>query len=157
MQLRHLQLVNFRSFSDETVSFEKRLTVLVGENNGGKSNLIDAIRLISAPLGGRREIYCEQTDIRFGSTEPSFELTATFSPLTPAQQGRLLSATTDDTLNEARFGLTYDASGKGSYIRPTLWAGRFKTPPEPGCHEMIRHVYLPPLREIGRASCRERV
>ncbi|MCH9052006.1 MAG: AAA family ATPase [Proteobacteria bacterium] len=151
MQLRHLQLVNFRSFSDETVSFEKKLTVLVGENNGGKSNLIDAIRLISAPLGGRREIYCEQTDIRFGSAKPDFEITATFSPLTPAQQGRLLSATTDDTLNEARFGLTYDASGKGSYIRPTLWAGRFKTPPEPGCHEMIRHVYLPPLRDAKRA------
>ncbi len=87
MQLRHLQLVNFRSFSDETVSFEKTLTVLVGENNGGKSNLIDAIRLISAPLGGRREIYCEQTDIRFGSAKPDFEITATFSPLTPAQQG----------------------------------------------------------------------
>lgn len=151
MQLRHLQLVNFRSFSDETVSFEKKLTVLVGENNGGKSNLIDAIRLISAPLGGRREIYCEQTDIRFGSAEPGFELTATFSPLTSAQQGRLLSATTDDTLNEARFGLTYDASSKGSYIRPTLWAGRFNTPPEPGCHEMIRHVYLPPLRDAKRA------
>jgi len=151
MQLRNLQLVNFRSFSDEAVSFEKKLTVLVGENNGGKSNLIDAIRLISAPLGGRRDIYCEQTDIRFGSVEPGFEITATFSPLTPAQQGRLLSATTDDTLNEARFGLTYDPSGKGSYIRPTLWAGRFKTAPEPGCHEMIRHVYLPPLRDAKRA------
>jgi putative ATP-dependent endonuclease of OLD family len=151
MQLRHLQLVNFRSFSNETVSFEKKLTVLVGENNGGKSNLIDAIRLISAPLGGRREIYCEQTDIRFGSAEPGFEITATFSPLTPAQQGRFLSATADDTLNEARFGLTYDASGKGAHIRPTLWAGRFKTAPEPGCHEMIRHVYLPPLRDAKRA------
>jgi hypothetical protein len=32
----------------------KELTLIVGENNGGKSNAIDAIRLLTAPLGGRR-------------------------------------------------------------------------------------------------------
>ena len=138
-------------FTNERVSFDPRLTVLVGENNGGKSNIIDAIRLISTPLGGRRELYCEHTDIRFDSSPNRFELTATFDGLSPPQQGRLLSATTDDTLTEARFGLTYDASGNQSHVRPTLWAGRFKSPPEPGAHEMIRHVYLPPLRDAKRA------
>ena len=59
MYLSQLQLTNFRSFSEEKVSFERRLTVLVGENNSGKSNLIDAIRLVSTPLSGRRELYCE--------------------------------------------------------------------------------------------------
>lgn len=151
MQLTQLQLVNFRSFTDETVAFEKQLTVLVGENNGGKSNLIDAIRLVSAPLGGRREIYCEPTDIRFGNQDAPFELTARFSPLTPAQQGRLLSATTNDTLTEAAFGLIYPSPGSRIQGRPTLWAGRFKTAPEPGCHDVIRHVYLPPLRDARKA------
>ena len=151
MQLKELNLQNFRSFTNERVSFDPRLTVLVGENNGGKSNIIDAIRLISTPLGGRRELYCEHTDIRFDSSPNRFELTATFDGLSPPQQGRLLSATTDDTLTEARFGLTYDASGNQSHVRPTLWAGRFKSPPEPGAHEMIRHVYLPPLRDAKRA------
>lgn len=151
MQLRELQLVNFRSFADETVEFDKQLTVLVGENNGGKSNLIDAIRLISPPLGGRREIYCESTDIRFGNEDVPFELAARFSPLTPAQQGRLLSATTDDTLEEACFGLTYPSTGSQTKNWPILWAGRFRTAPEPGCHEMIRHVYLPPLRDAKQA------
>lgn len=151
MRLRKLQLVNFRSFSNENVTFEKQLTVLVGENNGGKSNLIDAIRLLSSPLSGRRDIYCESTDIRFGSNGAPFELTAHFSPLTPAQQGRLLSATTDDTLEEACFGLTYPSAGCRMNCRPTLWAGRFKVAPELGCHEMIRHVYLPPLRDAKQA------
>ena len=103
------------------------------------------------PLNGRRDLYCEQTDIRFGVTPLAFELCATFEGLSPPQQGRLLSATTDDTLEEACFGLTYDATGQQSHIRPTLWAGRFKTWPEPGSHEMIRHVYLPPLRDAKRA------
>lgn len=151
MQLRELKLSNFRSFSSETVFFEQRLNVLVGENNGGKSNIIDAIRLISTPLGGRREIYCEPTDVRFDATPRNFEITATFSELSPPQQGRLLSATTDDTLTEARFGLTYDATGKLPHVKPTLWAGRFRAAPEMGAHEMIRHVYLPPLRDAKRA------
>jgi len=151
MQLRKLQLVNFRSFSKENVTFEKQLTVLVGENNGGKSNLIDAIRLLTSPLSGRRDIYCESTDIRFGTEDVPYELTAHFSPLTPAQQGRLLSATTDDTLEEACFGLAYPSAGCRTNSRPTLWAGRFKAAPEPGSHEMIRHVYLPPLRDAKQA------
>jgi putative ATP-dependent endonuclease of the OLD family len=81
----------------------------------------------------------------------SFKIAARFSDLSPPQQGRLLSATTDDTLTNAEFGLTYDASTARSHIRPTLWAGRFKAAPEPGCHDMIRHVYLPPLRDARRA------
>ncbi|MDE0702920.1 MAG: AAA family ATPase [Rhodospirillaceae bacterium] len=104
MHLKDLNLSNFRSFSNERVTFEPRLTVLVGENNGGKSNIIDAIRLLSTPLSGRRELYCEPTDIRFDSEPSSFEIAATFSELSPPQQGRLLSATTDDTLSEARIG-----------------------------------------------------
>ena len=151
MQLKNLNLSNFRSFSNESILFEPRLTVLVGENNGGKSNIIDAIRLISTPLSDRRDLYCEPTDIRFDSKARAFEIAATYSGLSPPQQGRLLSATTEDTLTEVRFGLSYDATGRQSYVRPTFWAGRFKAAPEPGAGEMIRHVYLPPLRDAKRA------
>ena len=151
MYLNELTLENFRSFSNETVSFQKLLTVLVGENNGGKSNIIDAIRLISVPLSGRRELYCEQTDVRFDTVQNAFKLQARFKELSPAQQGRLLSATTDETLQEAQFGLNYDITDKQSAGRPILWAGRFKATPEAGSHYMIRHVYLPPLRDAKHA------
>jgi len=76
-----LRLNNFRSFEDEQICFGKDLTILVGENNGGKSNTIDALRLITTPLSGRREIYCESSDIRSGGAEPKFEVQATFSDL----------------------------------------------------------------------------
>jgi putative ATP-dependent endonuclease of OLD family len=103
------------------------------------------------PLSGRRELYCESTDIRFNSDLRKFEIVAKFTEMSPPQQGRLLSATTDDTLARAQFGLTYDSTGKQSQVRPTFWAGRFMAKPEPGAHEMIRHVYLPPLRDAKRA------
>jgi putative ATP-dependent endonuclease of OLD family len=151
MHLDTITISNFRSFDRIEIPLCKDLTVLVGENNGGKSNAIDAIRLITAPLGGRREIYAELTDIRFGSVDRKFEIEALFSHLSPPQQGRLLSATVDLSLESAKFGLTYDASTNSYPVRPTFWAGKAKGTPEAGCHEMIRHVYLPPLRNAKRA------
>jgi len=151
MYLKSLKLTNYRSFDTADIHFRDDLTVLVGENNGGKSNAIDAIRLITTPLSGRRDIYCEITDIRFETLERKFEIEASFAGLTVPQRGRLLSATADASLETATFGLTYDASTNGYSGRPVLWAGPRRMPPEPGCHETIRHVYLPPLRDAKRA------
>lgn len=148
MFLKSIALRNFRSFDTGEVVLQKDLTVFVGENNGGKSNAIDAIRLVTQPLGGRREIYCEPTDVRFQSQTGGFELEAVFTDLSVGQQGRLISASTDATLSEARFGLRH-SGGLGD--RPGLWAGKPGNQPEPGCHDMIRHVYLPPLRDAKRA------
>ncbi|MGH3264344.1 MAG: AAA family ATPase [Trebonia sp.] len=48
MYLRSLKLSNFRSCYDTTVTFQPTLTLLVGENNSGKSNVIEALRLATA-------------------------------------------------------------------------------------------------------------
>lgn len=72
MHLKSLKLRSFRSFDEGEVELQRDLTVFAGENNGGKSNAIDAIRLLTTPISGRREIYCEQSDVRFGSTGRAF-------------------------------------------------------------------------------------
>ncbi|SCB36663.1 ATP-dependent nuclease [Rhizobium hainanense] len=149
MYLRKIKLANFRSFQETEIELQKDLTVFVGENNGGKSNAIDAMRLLTVPLSGRREIYCEGTDVRFQSTRPDFEIVGEFEELSTGQQGRLISAATDTSLTRAAFGLHFDASRVGA--RPTLWAGKDGNTPEPGCHDMIRHVYLPTLRDAKRS------
>ncbi len=151
MYLDKLTLNNFRSFAESEIPLRKDVTLLVGENNGGKSNVIDAIRLLTAPLGGRRELYCETTDIRFGSAERKFDLSATFAELSPGQQGRMISAATDAAISGCVFGLKYDETTRRFPIRPVLWAGHQQGNPEPGCHDMVRHVYLPPLRDAKRA------
>lgn len=104
MFLKKLNLRNFRSFEDCSVTFQPDLTILVGENNSGKSNAIDAIRLLTPPLSGRRDIYCQPTDIRFDSGN-SFEILAVYDELTDNQQGRLLQAASGRELNDAIFGL----------------------------------------------------
>ncbi|HMW28892.1 MAG TPA: AAA family ATPase [Plasticicumulans sp.] len=44
--LVNLRLQNFRCFSDHIVPF-KQCTIIVGQNNAGKSTLVDALRLVS--------------------------------------------------------------------------------------------------------------
>lgn len=151
MYLDKLVLNNFRSFEQAEIPLCKDLTILVGENNGGKSNAIDAIRLLTAPLGGRRELYCETTDIRFGSSERKFELKGTFTELSASQRGRMISAATDVAITSCEFGIRYDETTGRFPIRPQLWAGAQQGNPEPGSHDMIRHVYLQPLRDAKRA------
>lgn len=151
MYLKLLKINNFRSFGEVEISLCPDLTIFVGENNGGKSNAIDAIRLLTAPLSGRRELYCETTDIRFGSSSSRFDLQGILSELSPAQQGRLLSAAADPSLETAMFGLIYDESIGDFPFRPAVWAGHLKGVPEPGALQMVRHVYLPALRDAKRA------
>jgi putative ATP-dependent endonuclease of the OLD family len=50
-------------------------------------------------------------------------------------------------MTEAKFGLRFSGTIGD---RPSLWAGKFGNSPEPGCHDMIKHVYLPPLRDAKR-------
>ena len=149
MYLKKIGLKRFRSFEDASIDLQKDLTIFVGENNAGKSNAIDAIRLLTPSLGGRREIYCEATDLRFKSTSSRFEIVGHLSELSAGQQGRLISAATDSSLTEACFGLTYEADEQ--YARPLIWAGKEGNAPEPGSLEMIRHVYLQPLRDAKHA------
>lgn len=146
MYLERLSLRNFRSFDASDLFLRQDVTVLVGENNSGKSNAIDAIRLLTPPLGGRREIYCEATDVRFGGASDDFGLAADFSGLNAGQQGRLISAMTDATLTKATFGLDCTAGTK-----PAFWAGKPGNMPEANSRDMIRHVYLPTLRDAKRA------
>lgn len=146
MFLQYVRLDNFRSFESDQLELQKDLTVLVGENNGGKSNAIDAIRLLTAPLGGRREIYCEVSDIRFQSGANHFEIQGHFAALSAGQQGRLISASADTSLTHACVGVRYDASR----TRPELWAGKYGNAPERNCLDMVRHIYLPTLRDAKR-------
>lgn len=149
MYLKDLHLTRFRSFSDGVVNFHPHLTALVGENNGGKSNVIDALRLVTQPANGRRDFYCEESDVRRGATTQSFVLKATFDGLSAAQKGLLISAVPDPLKNQADFGLTFEKAADRN--RTILWAGQFQGAPEAGSTDLIRHVYLPPLRDAQRA------
>ncbi len=44
--IKELKIQNFKSVDSEIIEFNKGLNILVGPNNSGKTNIIDAIDLL---------------------------------------------------------------------------------------------------------------
>ena len=55
MFLRQLNLTNFRNYQLLTLDFDNRPTILVGNNAQGKSNILEAIYILSTSKSGRVE------------------------------------------------------------------------------------------------------
>lgn len=147
MFLSSFRVKNFRSCVDATLKFRPTMTLLVGENNSGKSNVIDALRLATAPLSGRRIRYFESDDASFGGTD-AIELVAEFDGLTKFQHGQYLTAL-DVTTGHAWYATRFQPDADGlRRPRPELFAGKVSGPDaEPEKREQINHVYLEPLRD----------
>lgn len=153
MHLKRLKLSRFRSCHATEVEFDSALTVLVGENNGGKSNIVDAIRLVTNPLSGRRDRFADDEDIRRAANPANFEIEALFADLSEGSKGLLVSALPDPAKSEAIFGMRYEKRAPNNVRgRVTRWAGQYSSnEPEQGSTDLVRHVFLPPLRDAHHA------
>lgn len=153
MHLAKLEFTNFRSCRATDIWFQPDLTVLVGENNSGKSNVIDGIRLVTAPSDGRRSRYCDSADLSFGAESSSFELRATYGGLSVAEQALYLSASNGVGTGEVSYRLRYDLPGPHERRGRTSWTlgANDAVDPEPAARDRVRHVYLPPLRDAQQA------
>ena len=96
MYLRELRLTGFRSCGDVVVPFQPGVTLLVGENNSGKSNVIETLRLATVPLSGRRSRYFEIDDVTRGHDGP-VAVTTRFAGLTRFQRAHFIGALELDT------------------------------------------------------------
>lgn len=150
MYLKELTIRGFRSCADLTIPLSPGVTLLVGENNSGKSNVIEALRLATAPLNGRRTRYFDLEDVTRGHTGP-VQITARFAGLTTFQRAHFIGALELDT-NEAVHCTIYrpptDSISRG---RVDHLVGESAAPdPEPEKRDHINHVYLTPLRDAQR-------
>ncbi len=150
MHLRELRLRNFRSCADTTVRFDELLTVLVGENDAGKTNVVEAIRLVTAPSDGRRIRYVGLDDVRLNAS--GLELSTTYSGLDDTQRGLFFSALPSNRATEAIWTYRWDLPSDVERRRAPRWTVGPKGLPEqePEVRDFIRHVHLPALRDADR-------
>lgn len=71
MEILNLTLSNFRNFTHKSFDFDKKLTIIVGENGVGKSNMLEAISLLSAVRSSRVETDLDL--VSFGSSDAKIE------------------------------------------------------------------------------------
>ncbi|WP_258562836.1 ATP-dependent nuclease [Corynebacterium sanguinis] len=150
MWLETVRIKGFRSCEDTEVALSPGLTLLVGENNAGKSNIIDALRLATTPLSGRRTRYFEVDDPSIGSTSnPDIELV--FADGDSFQQALFIGAldlNTKKIHHHVRYFPPTDQHPRG---RTERLAGPVASPdPESEVRSKINHVYLEPLRDAKR-------
>lgn len=152
MKLRELSITNFRSCADTKVSFDPVLTVLVGENNSGKSNIIDALRLSTYPTSGRPTRYFEKDDdFSLWAPDGPIVIRARYDQLSPTQEGLYITAL-DLKQGEVVYTTRFQKDEKARRgTRLDHLAGPVEGPDaEPEIRQSIRHVYAAPLRNAQK-------
>ena len=71
MEILELNLVNFRNFAQKKIGFDPKLTVILGDNGSGKTNILEAVGLLCAVRPVRVETDLDL--VRFSKTEAKVE------------------------------------------------------------------------------------
>ncbi|MEU9413073.1 AAA family ATPase [Streptomyces sp. NPDC048281] len=150
MYLRQLGIRNFRSCYDIEVDFRPGITLLVGENNSGKSNVIEALRLATTPLNRRTTRWFDESDLSHGREGQEARFRAAYDGLSAAQRAHYIAAL-DVGTGQAAYTTTYKRDESRQQMRPAVTAGPVDGPDaEPDKRDQIAHVYLAPLRDAQR-------
>jgi putative ATP-dependent endonuclease of OLD family len=152
MRLAQISARGFRNL-DGVIAFPEPLTLIVGENNTGKSNVIDALRLLTQPYAGARfnrwitsaDFAHDGHGTRIGDT---FELEALYVDLNDKDRGRFVTCLAPSAgVDAARLRLVAQLV-EGGRVNPVWYGGDGLHPGvEQWAREAVLHSYLPPLRD----------
>lgn len=149
MYLKSLKIKNFRRIRELSFHFSKGVNILLGENNVGKTAIIDALRIML--VHGIESISSSFTDDDFPVstviTDP-IEISCVFSGLTiedEAQMYEALVPTTDGFDAHLHVRCERQPTGRP---RPHWWCGATEGSSMPySIFDYISCIYLPPLRD----------
>jgi putative ATP-dependent endonuclease of OLD family len=160
MYLEQLHVENFRAFGAEehqehlSLNLGAGLNVLVGENDSGKSSIIDAVRLLlSARAQDALRLNEDDFHVRGKLRAPSLMVRGTFRGLSHEEKSRFLEWLTLDG-DQPTLVITLKASrreigGRSRRIFVTTRAGRNSDGPplEGEIRDFLQATYLRPLRD----------
>lgn len=157
MFLEKFIIKNFRTIDNLTLTFNKGLNILIGENNSGKTAIIDALRICIGYGNLRRDLYVKDSDfhhirnrIEDAATEIEFHLF--FSIEIPQEKGWFI-----DLLNAYETGgedlqmhfkfYTEERNGIKK-IKYKVWGGTNEGQQiSPDVLSLLYHVHLDALRD----------
>jgi len=162
MYLKILSIENFRSIEQLTLNFRKGVNIIIGENNAGKTAIIDALRICLSYGSQSREIYIKKdedfyidcnnpasdcSEIRFDllfEVESSIER-AIFTDFIKQDKGD----PTKQTI-ELHFKYFLETKNDTKVLRWRVWGGENEGQPVPvEALQLISHTYLGALRNAS--------
>ncbi|EIO5094926.1 ATP-dependent endonuclease [Vibrio parahaemolyticus] len=167
MYLSELKAQHFRQFKDFSMAFNKGLNLLVGENNAGKSSVIDAIRLVLDTTSAEW-VNLKSTDFLNGKNELQIQLK--FEDLSLRESGLFLEYLSNEEVtpgvDKSVLFITLSAKvapspfKKSQFIKTEIRSGINNDGPiiERDVREYLSATYLKPLRDAeaelsaGRSS-----
>ncbi|MDK2564511.1 AAA family ATPase [Romboutsia sedimentorum] len=156
MFLSKLRIWNFRKYGTEEngdagieVLFNDKLNLIVGENDSGKTAIIDAIKLV---LGTQSydNIRLEENDFyrrKDGIRADSLKIECTFEELSDLEAGRFLEWIYIDTEGKAKLKVRLVARIKDNKITIRKTGGKERLDINFEASENLRVTYLKPLRD----------
>jgi putative ATP-dependent endonuclease of OLD family len=127
MYLKKFDIKNFRMISDLNLEFHEGVNILIGENNTGKTTILDALRLCFGLVSERRELYLTPDDFHIdgsGTRMNTIEFHLTFDGLTVKEQGvfiELLAIREGGAELQLHVRFTYDPIR--DRVRREYWGG----------------------------------
>jgi putative ATP-dependent endonuclease of OLD family len=149
MRIRELKIRNFRKIERLTVQFPPGLTVLVGENNVGKTAIIDALRLILFPSRDLSALRINDDDFREDASGEPIEISCTFADLTVEEEARFIECLVKiGDKFEVRINVRAEFNPKTDRVNFRWWGGETEGGSLPSnLYDFISSVYLQPLRD----------
>lgn len=152
MFLEKFRIQNFRGIDDLTLTFNEGLNILIGENNSGKTRIIDALRLCLGYKDIDRTIYINEKDFTVGLSETdSIEFSLYFNGNLEEQELFYDIFNPQSEYLEIHFKYYIKVKNDRKRIYNKVWGGSFEGQqiPDEIFHELF-HIYLDPLRDSRR-------
>ena len=153
MWLRELEIRNFRKIDTLTVSFPRGLTVLVGENNSGKTTIIDALRLMLSSSRDHDSLRLTEDDFRAGTEHAPIEISCRFTELEDEDEVHFQECLVD--IGDGKFEMQVNArvefNETTNRCNVQMWGGETEGGSLPSNHyDRLATIYLQPLRDPER-------
>ncbi len=161
MHISKLIVSNFRIFNRLELSFNKGVNILIGENNSGKTAIIDALRICLGYGKSDNSIFIQESDIHINrldsnqhNKEIRFDLIFEINDNNPIERQCFYDFISQDKENpkkqtiQVHLKFTQESSGKKKYFKRVIWGGDNEGQLIP--YEALQEIfftYLGPLRD----------
>lgn len=153
MWLHKLQIRNFRKIDELRIIFPRGLTVLVGENNSGKTTIIDALRLMFFSSRDHDSLWLTEDDFRAGTGHAPIEICCRFTGLEDDDEVHFQECLVD--IGNGEFEMQVNArvefNETTNRCNVKMWGGETEGGSLPSNHyDRLATIYLQPLRDPDR-------